>query len=183
LDEVGESALVQAVGFLKTQGSAIIMTTHRPRLVSVVDNLLVLRNGQQVGFGPAEDMINAVRNLQVVEPSGPTTTAYPDDIQAEVIAKEATNDAPIYAVADPVDDANTGHSVQDEYITEAPSPIGDDASGSGHIKNYAGQAVEAPGDDSVDVLLDAIHGAEYPPTPTDSSGQSVASPESDPKIK
>ena len=59
LDEVGESALVQAVSYLKTQGSAIIMTTHRPRLVSVVDKLLVLRNGQQVGFGPAEDMINA----------------------------------------------------------------------------------------------------------------------------
>ena len=39
LDEVGESALVQAVSYLKTQGSAIIMTTHRPRLVSVVDKL------------------------------------------------------------------------------------------------------------------------------------------------
>mgnify|MGYP000347769951 CR=1 FL=1 len=44
------------------------MTTHRPRLVSVVDKLLVLRNGQQVGFGPAAEMINSVRNLQVVSP-------------------------------------------------------------------------------------------------------------------
>jgi ATP-binding cassette subfamily C exporter for protease/lipase/ATP-binding cassette subfamily C protein EexD len=75
LDEVGESALVQAVSYLKTQGSAIIMTTHRPRLVSVVDKLLVLRNGQQVGFGPAEDMINAVRNLQVVPPGEEATDA------------------------------------------------------------------------------------------------------------
>ena len=98
LDEVGESALVQAVGFLKTQGSAIIMTTHRPRLVSVVDSLLVLRNGQQVGFGPAEDMINAVRNLQVVSPSegavdaGEASDAGVEPFDAE--ANEGTNDAP-----------------------------------------------------------------------------------------
>jgi ABC-type protease/lipase transport system fused ATPase/permease subunit len=43
--------------------------------VSAVDKLLVLRNGQQVGFGPAEDMINAVRNLQVVPPGEEATDA------------------------------------------------------------------------------------------------------------
>jgi ATP-binding cassette subfamily C exporter for protease/lipase len=95
LDEVGESALVQAVGFLKTQGSAIVMTTHRPRLVSVVDNLLVLRNGQQVGFGPAEDMINAVRNLQVVNPGEGGVDAGDAGIESfDAEAKEGTNDAP-----------------------------------------------------------------------------------------
>lgn len=104
LDEVGESALVQAVGFLKTQGCAIVMTTHRPRLVSVVDSLLVLRNGQQVGFGPAEDMINAVRNLQVVSAgeggvdagvagdANDASDASTEPLDAE--AKEGTNDAP-----------------------------------------------------------------------------------------
>jgi PrtD family type I secretion system ABC transporter len=95
LDEVGESALVQAVGFLKTQGSAIVMTTHRPRLVSVVDSLLVLRNGQQVGFGPAEDMINAVRNLQVVSPGEGGVDAGDASIEPlDAEAKEGTNDAP-----------------------------------------------------------------------------------------
>jgi ABC-type protease/lipase transport system fused ATPase/permease subunit len=79
LDEIGESALVQAVAYLKTQGSSIIMTTHRPRLVSVVDKLLVLRNGQQVGFGPAAEMINSVRNLQVVSP---------DKLETDDITKE-----------------------------------------------------------------------------------------------
>ena len=98
LDEVGESALVQAVSYLKTQGSAIIMTTHRPRLVSVVDKLLVLRNGQQVGFGPAEDMINAVRNLQVVPPGEEATDAgevADGEIADKTVIKEATHDAPI----------------------------------------------------------------------------------------
>jgi ATP-binding cassette subfamily C exporter for protease/lipase len=100
LDEVGESALVQAVGFLKTQGSAIIMTTHRPRLVSVVDSLLVLRNGQQVGFGPAEEMINAVRNLQVVTPADGKQdpgAVGEDGAVDEAGPKEATNDRPAAA--------------------------------------------------------------------------------------
>lgn len=71
LDEVGESALVSAVAYLKSQGSAIIMTTHRPRLVSVVDKLLVLSGGRQLGFGPAAEMINSLRNLQVVNKETP----------------------------------------------------------------------------------------------------------------
>jgi len=92
LDEVGESALANAITWLKSQGSAVIITTHRPRLVSVADNLLVLRNGQQVGFGPADEMINAVRNLQVVTGNKPSD----DNANAqEVVAKEATNDAPV----------------------------------------------------------------------------------------
>ena len=70
----------------------MIITTHRPRLVSVADNLLALRNGQQVGFGPADEMINAVRNLQVVAGNKPSD----DNANAqEVVAKEATNDAPV----------------------------------------------------------------------------------------
>ena len=92
LDEVGESALAHAITYLKSQGSSVIITTHRPRLVGVADNLLVLRNGQQVGFGPADEMINAVRNLQVV-PGSKT-----DDATAgaeDVVMREATNDAPI----------------------------------------------------------------------------------------
>jgi ABC-type multidrug transport system ATPase subunit len=88
------------VGFLKTQGSAIVMTTHRPRVVSVVDSLLVLRNGQQVGFGPAEEMINAVRNLQVVSPADGKQdlgAVGEDGALDEASLKEATNDKPAAA--------------------------------------------------------------------------------------
>lgn len=93
LDEVGESALVQAVSYLKSQGTTVVMTTHRPRLVSVVDSLLVLRNGQQVGFGPAEEMINAVRNLQVV-PQGEQESNTDDVSDVEVSSKEGTYNQP-----------------------------------------------------------------------------------------
>ena len=97
LDEVGEAALANAITHLRAQGSAVIITTHRPRLVSVADNLLVLRNGVQVGFGPAEDMINAVRNLQVVTPSKPDGSESAED----VTVKEATNDVPLSGPSTP----------------------------------------------------------------------------------
>jgi len=78
LDEVGEAILVQAIQFLKSHGATIIITTHRPRLVGAVDRLLVMREGLQVGFGPAEEMLNAVRNLQVV-PTSPESKQQQDD--------------------------------------------------------------------------------------------------------
>lgn len=90
LDEVGESVLAQAVDYLKKQGCTIIITTHRPRLVGVVDNLLVLRAGRQVGFGPADEMINAVRNLQVVNAEAEAQKQSAQEVQV----KEGTNDAP-----------------------------------------------------------------------------------------
>jgi PrtD family type I secretion system ABC transporter len=166
LDEVGESALVQAVSYLKSQGSAIVMTTHRPRLVSVVDNLLVLRNGRQVGFGPAEDMINAVRNLQVVNPGEASPMeGVEDDGQTAVMAKEATNDAPVHAVAEPTLDTPSqepseesnqepSHEPSIEKVEESKNRSSD----SGHVSNLASDPVEAPSGDSVDLLIDAIHG-------------------------
>jgi ATP-binding cassette subfamily C exporter for protease/lipase len=89
LDEIGESVLAQAVSTLKGMGCSIIITTHRPRLVSVMDKLLVLRSGQQVGFGAADDMINAVRNLQMVATGGADKQQAVD----ATVKKEGTNDA------------------------------------------------------------------------------------------
>lgn len=66
LDELGESALIGAVQALKNNGSTVIITTHRPRLVSIVDMMLVLKGGKQVAFGTAKEMLEAVRRLQVV---------------------------------------------------------------------------------------------------------------------
>ncbi len=68
LDEIGETALLDAIRKLKERGASFVITTHRPRLMSVVDNLLVLRQGRQVGFAPAAEMIAAVRNLKLVQP-------------------------------------------------------------------------------------------------------------------
>jgi ABC-type protease/lipase transport system fused ATPase/permease subunit len=75
LDEVGENALIGAVQALKDNGGTVIITTHRPRLVSIVDMMLVLKEGRQVAFGTAKDMLEAVRRLQAVPASGEAAEA------------------------------------------------------------------------------------------------------------
>jgi PrtD family type I secretion system ABC transporter len=64
LDDVGENALIEAISAMKAEGTTFVVTTHRPRIVSVADNLLVLRAGRQVGYGPASEMVSALRNMQ-----------------------------------------------------------------------------------------------------------------------
>jgi ATP-binding cassette subfamily C exporter for protease/lipase len=77
LDEVGETALLQTIEALKANGSTVVITTHRPRLVGVVDQMLVLKAGKQVAFGPAKDILEAVRKLQVVTSGTPTPQPVP----------------------------------------------------------------------------------------------------------
>ncbi len=194
LDEVGESALVQAVSYLKSQGSAIVMTTHRPRLVSVVDHLLVLRNGRQVGFGPAEDMINAVRNLQVVNPNDGAATAPEagaEEVQAAPVMKEATNDAPVDAVASPSQAQVSDPSSSLGAKPSEPHPDLESAPKAGapetaHIQNLASEAVSAPTEDGVDFLLGAIHDGEQSSSSA-SQGNTADAPSTssseDPKTK
>jgi len=61
LDEVGEQALIQAIRHLRERGATVIVTTHRPRLIGIVDFMLVLKDGRQVGFGPPKDLFEAVK--------------------------------------------------------------------------------------------------------------------------
>lgn len=77
LDEVGENALVKTVQALKANGSSVVLTTHRPRLVGVVDKMLVLKAGRQVAFGDAREMLDAVRKLQVVPADGAPASETP----------------------------------------------------------------------------------------------------------
>lgn len=66
MDEIGENALVQTINAIKENGGTVILTTHRPRLVSIVDKMLVLKAGKQVAFGGAKEMLDSIRKLQVV---------------------------------------------------------------------------------------------------------------------
>jgi len=44
----------------------VILTTHRPRLIGLVDRMLLLRDGRQVAFGDAQEIMQPLRKLQVV---------------------------------------------------------------------------------------------------------------------
>jgi ABC-type protease/lipase transport system fused ATPase/permease subunit len=64
LDEVGEQALIQALRHLRARGATVVVTTHRPRLIGLVDHMLVLKAGRQVGFGSPKDLFEAVKRGQ-----------------------------------------------------------------------------------------------------------------------
>ena len=70
LDDVGEQALVRAVLELKAQGSTVIVITHRTNIVSVVDRLMVLRDGALQMFGPRNEVLAALQKAsQGVQPA------------------------------------------------------------------------------------------------------------------
>jgi PrtD family type I secretion system ABC transporter len=77
LDEVGEQALIQAMRHLRERGSTVIVTTHRPRLIGIVDYMLVLKDGRQVGFGPPKDLFEAVKRALPPEGGGSVAPVEP----------------------------------------------------------------------------------------------------------
>ena len=64
LDASGEAALGQALRLLREQRITIILVTHRPALISNVDKILLMRAGRMQQFGPARDVIRAIRPLR-----------------------------------------------------------------------------------------------------------------------
>ena len=52
LDPEGEETLCSAVLQAKERGAALVIVTHRPRLLTIADAVLLLRDGVQLAFGP-----------------------------------------------------------------------------------------------------------------------------------
>jgi ATP-binding cassette, subfamily C, bacterial EexD len=57
LDDVGEVALLRALGQLRADGVSVVIISHRPQCLRAVDKILVLRDGVQVAFGPSEQIL------------------------------------------------------------------------------------------------------------------------------
>ena len=57
LDSDGDVALLNCIGELKAQGTTVVMITHRPNTLGVVDKLLVLRDGMAETMGPRDEVI------------------------------------------------------------------------------------------------------------------------------
>lgn len=60
LDEKGEKALLAAMKQLKDHGATTIMVTHKPSLLTSVDKVLVLKDGQVAMFGPRDEIFRAL---------------------------------------------------------------------------------------------------------------------------
>lgn len=57
LDPDGEEALCAAVRKAQAQGATFVIVTHRPRLLTIADSVLFLRDGVQVAFGPPSGVL------------------------------------------------------------------------------------------------------------------------------
>lgn len=66
LDDIGEVALVQALVELKRRGKTLVLISHRPTVLNMVDKVLMLRDGTVQAFGTREEVFNALRQASVI---------------------------------------------------------------------------------------------------------------------
>lgn len=68
LDAAGDRALDHAVADLQNAGVTLIVVTHRPNVLALVDKIIVLEDGAIEMIGPRDEVIEALRkrNLQPV---------------------------------------------------------------------------------------------------------------------
>ena len=69
LDEDGDAALMLALEYIKSQGTTLIVITHRTQVLSVVDYVMVLVEGQISSFGPRDEVLNALNQKQQPQPA------------------------------------------------------------------------------------------------------------------
>ena len=60
LDAEGEGALTNAIKSLREAGSIVIVIAHRPSAIAAVNKVLVMKDGQQMAFGPKEEVLQKV---------------------------------------------------------------------------------------------------------------------------
>ena len=60
LDDMGESELVEAIHRIKSQGCTVIIISHRTKVLSSVDKILVLKEGAPVSYGPRDQVLTSL---------------------------------------------------------------------------------------------------------------------------
>ncbi|MCK7542795.1 type I secretion system permease/ATPase [Marinobacter bryozoorum] len=65
LDDQGEQALLSALENLREKKVTVVLITHRKPILRLVDKMLVLSDGQAVGFGQRDDVMKALQNGQI----------------------------------------------------------------------------------------------------------------------
>lgn len=73
LDDASELSLIRTLRLFKRNGSTIVFSSHRPKLINIADYLLVLKDGRQVGFGPLQEVL--AQGREAATPAAPPTAA------------------------------------------------------------------------------------------------------------
>ena len=61
MDDAGEADLIRLIKSLKLKKTTVVFSTHRPKLLAVADVMMVLKNGQQVIYGPTHEVLTALK--------------------------------------------------------------------------------------------------------------------------
>ena len=77
LDETGDAALIRAIEDLKARGRTVVLITHRPNALAVVDRILILNNGVVQADGARETILAALRAPVRVPPGNPPVAFQP----------------------------------------------------------------------------------------------------------
>ncbi len=60
LDAEGEAALIRSIATTRKNGGTVIVVAHRPSAIAALDNLMVLRDGSQIAYGPKDEVLQKV---------------------------------------------------------------------------------------------------------------------------
>lgn len=77
LDTPGEAALARAVAALKEAGATVVLITHRPSGLELVDRILVLEQGRVRAFGPKTEVLATLRGALKPPPARGPAVATP----------------------------------------------------------------------------------------------------------
>jgi len=75
LDSAGEQALMQALTAAKEAGKTIIVITHKPNLLAIVDNVVVMRSGQISAAGPRDQILASLASAATAPALRPVSAA------------------------------------------------------------------------------------------------------------
>jgi ATP-binding cassette subfamily C protein EexD len=65
LDEQGEQALANALKSIKAEGSTVIIISHKPNVIALMDKLLVMQDGALTAYGPTAEVLKGLKaNMQ-----------------------------------------------------------------------------------------------------------------------
>lgn len=67
LDQAGDQALFQTLKVLKQMGKTVIIVTHRNNILSLVDKILLLVDGQISAFGPRDEVLAGLAKPQQIQ--------------------------------------------------------------------------------------------------------------------
>ncbi len=67
LDTAGEEALSEAMKKMREMGMSVIVITHKPNLLTIADQIMILMDGQLQGIGTREQMLPKLMGPKVVQ--------------------------------------------------------------------------------------------------------------------